>query len=218
MLNWAQIDLVFLDMDGTLLDLHFDNHFWLSYVPLCYAKKHDITRTQATQHLANLYEKVEGTMQWYCLDYWSNQLGLDIPALKREIEHLIRVHPHVIAFLNQLRQTGKRIVLLTNAHAKSLSLKMDKTQLRGHFDRLITSHDLGSPKEQDDFWQKLQNTESFNPQRTLLVDDSLSVLLSAKRYGIKHIVAVSKPDSKQPAKTVSGFLSIQSFEELKATL
>ena len=26
MINWQQIDTVFLDMDGTLLDLHFDNY------------------------------------------------------------------------------------------------------------------------------------------------------------------------------------------------
>lgn len=33
MFNWKTIDTVLLDMDGTLLDLHFDNHFWLSLVP-----------------------------------------------------------------------------------------------------------------------------------------------------------------------------------------
>ena len=27
------VDLVLLDMDGTLLDLHYDSHFWLDYVP-----------------------------------------------------------------------------------------------------------------------------------------------------------------------------------------
>ncbi|HBT55971.1 MAG TPA: haloacid dehalogenase, partial [Pseudomonas sp.] len=33
MLNWNAIDTVLLDMDGTLLDLHFDNHFWLEHMP-----------------------------------------------------------------------------------------------------------------------------------------------------------------------------------------
>ncbi|MCP4043692.1 MAG: haloacid dehalogenase, partial [Gammaproteobacteria bacterium] len=33
-INWNSIHTVLLDMDGTLLDLHFDNQFWLEHVPL----------------------------------------------------------------------------------------------------------------------------------------------------------------------------------------
>ena len=33
MLNWSKIDTVLLDMDGTLLDLHYDSHFWLNVIP-----------------------------------------------------------------------------------------------------------------------------------------------------------------------------------------
>ena len=27
-IDWTQLDTILLDMDGTLLDLEFDNHFW----------------------------------------------------------------------------------------------------------------------------------------------------------------------------------------------
>lgn len=33
MLAWQEIDTVLLDMDGTLIDLHFDNYFWQRLVP-----------------------------------------------------------------------------------------------------------------------------------------------------------------------------------------
>ena len=32
-LDWTSIDTVLLDMDGTLLDLRFDNWFWQEHVP-----------------------------------------------------------------------------------------------------------------------------------------------------------------------------------------
>ena len=42
MINWHDIDTVLLDLDGTLLDLHFDNYFWCQHLPLCYARRHGI--------------------------------------------------------------------------------------------------------------------------------------------------------------------------------
>lgn len=213
-LDWSQIDSVFLDMDGTLLDLHFDNYFWLEHVPLRYSQANGINLDEAKSELMPRYRKAEGTIEWYCIDYWSNELGLDIALLKEEIDHLIAVHPHVTDFLDAVRRAEKRVVLVTNAHGKSLALKMDRTRLGGHFDQLICSHDFGLPKEQPDFWQQLQQKEPFNKTRTLLVDDSLSVLRSAEKYGIKHLCAIYKPDSKEPARDILEFAAIHNFLEI----
>lgn len=213
-LDWSQIDSVFLDMDGTLLDLHFDNYFWLEHVPLRYAQANDINIEEAKKELLPRYRQAEGTIEWYCIDYWSNELGLDIALLKEEIDHLIAVHPHVTDFLDAVRRSNKRVVLVTNAHGKSLALKMNRTQLGGHFDQLICSHDFGLPKEQPDFWRQLQAKEPFNKSRTLLVDDSLSVLRSAEQYGIKYLCAIYKPDSKEPAREILEFSAIHNFLEI----
>ena len=161
MIDWAGIHSVFLDMDGTLLDLHFDNHFWLTHVPQRYAEQHGLSHEAAKEELAPRYDKVAGTMNWYCVDYWSRELQLDIARLKEEVSHLIAVHPHVVDFLAALRGTGKRVVLVTNAHHKSLALKMERTRLGGYFDAVICAHDIGVPKEHPEFWHKLQAIEAI---------------------------------------------------------
>jgi len=213
-LDWTTIDTVFLDMDGTLLDLHFDNYFWLEHVPMRFAQANETTVEEAKQELFPRFRKMEGTIEWYCIDYWSNELGLDIAMLKEEVDHLIAVFPHVTDFLDAARTAGKRVVLVTNAHGKSLSLKMNRTQLGGHFDALICSHDFGIPKENPDFWGQLQNKESYQKNTTLLVDDSLAVLRSADNYGIKHLCAIYKPDSKSPEREILEFPAIHSFLEI----
>ena len=213
-LPWQAIDTVFLDMDGTLLDLHFDNHFWQEHVPLRYAEKHAISVDDAKQALYPRFRAVEGTMDWYCVDYWSRELGLDISGLKRELEHLIQVHPHVAEFLETLRRSGRRIALLTNAHHKVIDLKMASTGLAEHFDHLICAHAFRVPKEDPQFWPRLAAEDHFDPRTTLFVDDSLPVLRAARDYGIRHLRAVRLPDSKLPPKKTDDFIAIESFSEL----
>lgn len=218
MIDWQQIDTVFLDMDGTLLDLNFDNYFWQQHVPLRYAERYQLPLADAQEEIARRTKSVEGTIDWYCLDYWTRELGLDIPLLKEEVDHLIAVHPHVTEFLDAVRVAGKRVLLVTNAHMKSLALKMERTRLGGHFDRLICSHDYGVAKEEQAFWERLREEHPFEPERTLLVDDSLAVLRSAKRYGIGWLLAVYQPDTQQGRRDVGEFEAIDTFLDIMPDL
>jgi len=210
--DWNLIDTVLLDMDGTLLDLHFDNHFWLEYVPQRYAVARGISEAAASKELMARYQDIQGTLDWYCVDHWTRQLGLDIALLKEEVDHLISVHPHVTEFLDLLQRAGKSRVLVTNAHQKSLDLKMRRTQLRDRLDHVVCAHDLGLPKEDPGFWSRLQQQTAFDPARTLFVDDSLAVLRSAHSYGIRHLLTILLPDSRQAERRVEEFRAVRSFE------
>lgn len=214
MIDWREIDTVLLDMDGTLLDLHYDNHFWQVYVPEKYAERHGLPAEDAHAECFRRYNAKAGTLDWYCVDYWSEQLQLDIAALKEEVAHLIEVHPDVPEFLKAVRAVGKRVALVTNAHHKSVSLKMQRTGLDVHFDVIYSSHSFGLAKENRGFWARLQAEELFDPRRALLVDDSLPVLRSARDYGIDHLLAIYRPDTRQPEKDVGEFVAIHRFGEI----
>ncbi|WP_262965409.1 GMP/IMP nucleotidase [Methylobacter psychrophilus] len=218
MIDWKKIDTVLLDMDGTLLDLNFDNHFWKEFVPLKFARQKGISIDLAKQALEPRFKSMEGSLEWYCLDYWSNALELDIAGLKAEISGLIAVLPHVTEFLEKLQQSSQRVILVTNAHRDSLGLKMEKTCLQPFFDEIISSHDLGFPKEHANFWELLQQQQVFDKKTTILIDDSLAVLNSARLFGIEHLISVSKPDSKQPKRDIIDYAAIEDFRELMSGL
>ena len=213
-IDWAEIDTVLLDMDGTLLDLHFDNHFWLEHVPMRYAALEGLSLPDARDQLFARYGAVRGTLDWYCLDYWSSNLGMDIVALKQEVAHLIDVHPHVLGFLDAVRAAGKTTVLVTNAHPASLALKMARTPLGGHLDVVLSAHAFGLPKEVPAFWARLRGQQPFDPARTLLVDDNLHVLESAREAGIAHLRGVRQPDSRGAVVESGAFALIGGFDEL----
>ena len=214
MVNWSAIDTVLLDMDGTLLDLHFDSHFWLEHVPLRYAERRGVPLAEAKASLYARYQAMLGTIDWYSVDYWTVELDLDIALLKEEISHLIAVHPHVIPFLQALRSAGKTVALVTNAHFKSLSMKMERTALAGYFDRIICAHEFGVPKEQPRFWTQLQTHFPFVRERALFVDDSLPVLRAARAHGVAELLAVRQPDSRLPPREIEEFAAIASFADL----
>ncbi|SMM98750.1 HAD-superfamily hydrolase, subfamily IA, variant 3 [uncultured Candidatus Thioglobus sp.] len=213
-IDWENIDTVLLDMDGTLLDLHFDLHFWMEYMPLVFANKHNMTHDEAKHKLYPVMRAEEGKLHWYCVDYWQKIFELDIAKLKEDMAHLIKIHPFVLEFLDQAKTHNKRIYLVTNAHKKTIQLKMRVTNLEQHFDKIICSHDYNAAKETQDFWQQLENEIKFNKAKSIFFDDSLAVLTSAKKYGIGTVIAINKPSSKIAVKPITGFINIETFEQI----
>ncbi|WP_028635342.1 GMP/IMP nucleotidase [Pseudomonas parafulva] len=217
-LPWSAIDTVLLDMDGTLLDLHYDNRFWLDHLPQRYAELHGVSRAMAQMELEPLFERNAGTLNWYCLDFWSRELRLPIRELKQEIAHLIALRPDADTFLAAIRQAGKRVVMITNAHRDSLSLKLERVELAPYFERLISSHDYGFPKENPQFWDALQADIGFEPGRSLFIDDTLPILRSAREFGVAHLLAVRQPDSQAKPRDTAEFAAVEDYRELLAGL
>ena len=213
-LPWRDIDTVLLDMDGTLLDLHYDNHFWLEHLPQRYAELHGISRAMADLELTPLFENNAGQLKWYCLDFWSRELKIPVRELKLETAHLIALRPDADTFLAAIKQAGKRVILITNAHRDSLSLKLERIELAPYFERLISSHDYGFPKESPAFWDALQADIGFDPSRSLFIDDTLPILRSARAFGISHLLAVKQPDSKKGPKDTEEFAALGDYREL----
>jgi putative hydrolase of the HAD superfamily len=212
--SWDEIDTVMLDMDGTLLDKHFDDYFWEVYVPEHYSLLHDISVEEAKEQLLARYREVEDTLEWTDLEYWSHELGLDIPELKLRVNHMIGVHPYVVEFLESCLAIGKKLYLITNAHSRTVSIKLEKTSIGPWFDRVICAEEVGLAKENPEFWYRLEGILGYDPKKTLLADDTEKVLHSADTYGIGQLIYVARSSSRQPACYSMKYPSIDYFKEL----
>ncbi len=218
MLAWQEIETVLLDMDGTLIDLHFDNYFWQRLVPERWGASRGLSLESARQQLAPVFAAVAGTLNWYCLDYWREQLGLDILALKRQIADKIRWRADVRPFLEAVRASGRRLYLFTNAHPDSLALKLEHTALDRYLDGLYSTHAFGASKEDASCWQALQATLPFAAERTLFVDDSARILAAARAAGIGQVLGILTPDSQQPAQQLDQVTAIADYQEVLPAL
>lgn len=213
-LPWNIIDTVLLDMDGTLLDKHFDDYFWEQYVPEHFSLLHNISIEEAREQLLGRYHAVRETLDWSDLNFWSRELGMDLQELKLRINHLIGIHPYVIEFLEYCLRIRKKLYLITNAHSSSLAIKLEKTALGPWFDRIVCAEEVGAAKEESRFWLQLERMLGFDKSRTLLVDDSEKVLTTAKEYGLAYLLFVARPSSRQRVQYSCRFPSIEYFKEL----
>ncbi|UCG72240.1 MAG: GMP/IMP nucleotidase [Chromatiales bacterium] len=212
--DWSACDTLLLDMDGTVLDLSFDNYFWRELVPRCLSRERGRPHAQVREELFALYAGKQGTLDWYCLDYWTSALGLDLKALKEAASHRIRFLPGAREFLQAVAGSDKRVVLVTNAHGVTLEIKRGVAGLDRFFDTCVTSHDFGHAKEHAAFWPLLRERLDFDPAKTVFVDDSLPVLATASGFGIRHVIAVRRPDTRQPAAAVSEHAAVDGIREL----
>ncbi len=213
MVDWNAIDTVLLDMDGTLLDLHFDSHFWLEHLPQRYVELHKLDAHHADTLRSRIIGE-QGTLNWYSLAYWSRELGVDVIALKREVQHLIGLRGDALDFLKWLKKAHPRVVLATNADRESLALKLPLTGLEGYLDAIVSSADVGVAKEAPEFWFALQDIEPFEPARTLFIDDNPAVLESAREYGIRYLLGIKQPDSQRPERELENFIALERFATL----
>lgn len=213
-MNWNGITSILLDLDGTLLDKAFDDHFYTNVLPEHYAAVNRLPIAEARRRLVALYHAVEGELDWTDLDYWSRTLGLDVPAIKASVRHRITPHPDGLLFLEFLRSQGRPVDLVTNAHPKTVALKMAQTGLDRYLDRIITAFDVGCLKSKVQYWVNSQALLGFEPGATLYVDDDEAALASADRHGIKHLYLRSKPSSAAPAQASLRYRSIEDFHAL----
>ncbi|MBM4202724.1 MAG: GMP/IMP nucleotidase [Gammaproteobacteria bacterium] len=211
MIDWNQIDTVLFDMDGTLLDLHYDNRVWNELLPSHYARMHGISVDEAGQRLLDHMRAIFGSLEFYCLDYWERHTALDIMAPHREATDLITWRPGALEFLRAIRATGRPAVLVTNAHRRSINIKQTHSRIVDELDLTVSSHDVGYPKEATGFWLAVQDLHPFDPARTLFIDDNAEVLHAARRYGIGHIVTIAQPDSARPVRTDLPYPAIHDF-------
>lgn len=222
-INWHDVQTVLLDMDGTLLDLSFDTRFWLHTLPAHLAKVHNLDEQEANNLVLSYAQRTQGTLDWYCLDRWTAQVDADIRALKRQHAEGICWLPGALSFLDALSVLPAQKVLATNAHPYILALKQERLQIQRYFDRAVTSHDFAAPKEYPEFWQALERNFGIDLSRTVMIDDSVSVLASAQAAGVAHQIEIMQPDSvfgkhSSGAQKGYSFTEVESVRDIEASL
>ncbi len=212
--HWENITHVLLDLDGTLLDRDFDDHFWLETVPGEYAKKQGIPLSKARERLLEVYHREAGTLNWFDIDFWGSEFGLDIRALQEREGDNIRTLPNAVAFLQFVKGMGKPLHLLTDAHPGTLATKFKYVPLEKYFDSVLSAFDLGCIKQERCFWEEAASRIGFHPSTSLFIDDRPQVAQSARKFGVGYVFIKAGSCGSRPPEYHPGFFPVIDFREI----
>ena len=186
---------IIFDMDGTLLDLAYDDFIWNHLLPIRYAETHKCTLEESKQTLYEFYQTHSHTLKWYSSKFWTSKVGVDVLQLQIEYKDKVSLRSGCIELLQYLKNNDYPCWLATNADSAGLKFKLEKTGIAPYFDMIISSEEIGHAKEFVEFWQTLQQKHPFDPEHCYFIDDTEKVLNGAKKFGIQHLISIQQPSS-----------------------
>lgn len=202
------------DLDGTLLDQKFDNQFWNHVIPSELSLRSKKPIDLVSQEIQQAYYDVRGTLNWYCINYWSKKFRLNIFELTQKHNAKICVHEGATDLLKSLSLLPVHLYLVTNAHPDILKVKFEKTNIDKYFNEIFSSHSFGYPKESIHYWRELLKFLPQNKEDCILIDDNEDVIETARNFGIGQCITVTRPDTSQPPNKNDGQLSLMSVSEM----
>ena len=214
-LNWDRIDDVLIDMDGTLLDRHFDNFFFEEDLPRRYVAMQGLS-FDASRGTVNGDVPVGGReLAWTDLHYSSGRVGIDVVAMHLSQLTLIGFLLGAEDFLKAVRIKGKRRAA-TNAHEAGVAVKSAKTGLDRYVgsDRRRVRSGL-SQDEMPEYWPGPAAgwLDSTRAALSMLTTTEMCSA-AASHYGIATIIHSAKSSSQLPPVQSSKFASVEHLPAL----
>ena len=188
---FKDIECLLVDMDGVILDNAYDNDFWQNQIPEVIADSKGIAFDDAKRLAIQIFNYKKNTKDWYDVDYWSNMLNIDIEAEKRSEKSFSRIslYDGVIDTLSVLKNKTK-MILITNAHRKTLNIKLEKYNLTPYFDEMVCAHELNYVKEDIQLWYMLRSKYRLDYEKTFLVEDTINNINVGLSAGISGAIYV----------------------------
>lgn len=207
--------MLIFDMDGTLID---SNGVWRD-VDIAFLEKRGMPYTkeyyEGVAHtifpLAAVFTKEYCKLSESCEEImaeWMEMAG-DVYAGK------VPVKAGVVAYLEQCRARGERMIVLTSSVPQHCHTALDHLDLTKYFERIIFAQDLQMEKKNPATFLKTAQLMGVKPEECTMYDDSVAACRGAKTAGMQVVgvhdpfFAATEPEMRQVCDRY-----IMSFEEL----
>lgn len=207
--------MLIFDMDGTLID---SNGIWRQVDETFLAKRgmpytqeyyegvaHTIFPLAAvfTKEYCKLEESTDEIMaEW--MELAGNMYAEEVP-----------VKPGVVAYLEQCRDRGERMMVLTSSVPEHCRTALEHLGLMQYFERILFAHELKIEKKDPAIFRKAADLAGVEPTSCTVFDDSVAACRGAKAAGMKA-VGVYDPFFAQTEEEMRQVCDryIMSFEEM----
>lgn len=168
--------IISFDLDGTLVDMNFDDIIWQKEIPSSFAKKNNVSFEEARKIVFSEYYKalfIEKTRRWTDVEFWFERFDLgSVEDMLREAEKHVIIYEDTLEILKYLKEKYK-LIIISNAHLKFIDVKLRREGLRDYFDKIISApEELGMNKNKSIFLT-VADLLGVKPSEMVHVGDSI---------------------------------------------
>jgi len=182
------LEIISFDLDGTLVDLEYNDLIWFKEIPELVAKKKKISFEKSLKLIHEEYTKLgEHDLNWYDINYWISYFGIEISPNKifEKYEPQVKIYPEVIPLLEELKKNFILIVI-TAMPREFLVPKMKKLEkyFKFSFSALSDFKEL----KNSEIYSKISKAIKVHPEQILHVGDHWEFdYLAAQKAGMNAI-------------------------------
>ena len=181
----AQLKLILLDFDGTLVDTRRANA--LAYIE---------TLRERGIHLSE-EEYLRRFFGVRCIEFMK-MVGFsdmaDIQSLRRRkvelypnyFEH-VRLNTELWEWCQMMRRMGSKVYIVSTGHIQNIRNVMHHLGLEEGIDHIISGDDVSRPKPHPDCVLRAMEREGVSPDESIIFEDSEVGLEAAKRTGASYV-------------------------------
>jgi len=182
------LKIISFDVDGTLIDLEYNDLIWFKEIPELIAKKKRISFEKSLKYVGEEYNKLgEHNLNWYDINYWVTYFGIKVSPknILEKYESQVKIFPEVISLLEELKKNFILIVI-TSMPREFLIPKMKKLEkyFKFSFSALSDFKEL----KNSEIYSKISKTLNVRPAQILHIGDHWEFdYLAAQKAGMNAI-------------------------------
>lgn len=182
----AEIKLILLDFDGTLVDTRDANAY--AYIKTLSEVGIDMSREE-------YLEKYFGVR---CMEFL-RMVGVadsaEIDRLRRRKVELypnyfdnVRLNTALWQWCKMMRSMGAKVWIVSTGHIDNIRNVMRYLRLDNEVDGIISGDDVSRPKPYPDCFIKAMQIEGVSPEETIIFEDSHVGIAAAKSSGAAYVI------------------------------
>ena len=191
------LKIISFDVDGTLVDLDYNDLIWFKEIPGLVAKKKKISFEKSLKYVYGEYTKLgEHNLNWYDINYWITHFRLTASPEKilEKYESQVKIFPEVIPLLEELNKNFMLIVI-TAMPREFLIPKMKK--LEKYFKFAFSALSDFKELKNSEIYSKISKTLKVVPEQILHIGDHWEFdYLAAQKAGMK-VVYLDRSNTKE---------------------
>ncbi len=182
------LEIISFDVDGTLVDLEYNDLIWFKEIPELVAKKKKISFEKSLKYVHKEYNKLgEHNLNWYDINYWVTYFGLEVSPedILKKYESQVKIFPEVISLLEELKKKFILIVI-TAMPREFLTPKIKKIEkyFKFSFSALSDFKEL----KNSEIYSKISKALNVHPEQILHIGDHWDFdYLAAQKAGMNAL-------------------------------